>query len=90
VQTRAYDSDDLRLLSAALSAAIGVVRNCAGGPLSPTETSNFNTRLARNLMNAFDSGERDPGALERAALQGVLWESSIELNGAAGNFRSAS
>jgi hypothetical protein len=41
-------------------------------------------------MEVFDSGERDPTALERAALQGVLWASSIELNGEAGNFRSAS
>jgi hypothetical protein len=84
VQTYAYDSDDLRLLSVALSAAMGVVRNYAGGPLSPTETSDFNARLARNLMEVFDSGERDSAALERAALQGVLWASSIELNGAAG------
>ena len=81
VQTRAYDSDDLRLLSAALSAAMGAVRKYAGGPLSETETSNFSTRLARNLMKVFDSGERDPAALERAALRGVLWASSIELNG---------
>jgi hypothetical protein len=46
--------------------------------------SDFTTRLARNLMQVFDSGERDPGALERAALQGVLWASTIELNGAVG------
>jgi hypothetical protein len=80
VQTYAYDSDDLRLLSAALSAAMGIVRNNAGGPLTSTETSDFTTSLARNLMQVFDSGERDPAALERAALQGVLWASTTELN----------
>jgi hypothetical protein len=88
VQTYAYDSDDLRLLSAALSAAMGVVRNYAGGPLTPTETSDFNRRLARNLMTFFDSGERDPAALERAALQGVLWAPATESNGAAGRGRT--
>jgi hypothetical protein len=88
VQTYAYDSDDLRLLSAALSAAMGVVRNYAGGPLSPTETSDFSTRLARNLMEVFDSGERGLPALERAALQGVLWASTTELNGAVGRSQS--
>jgi hypothetical protein len=80
VQSDAYDSNDLRLLSAALSAALGVVRNYAGGPLTPTETSDFSTRLAHNLMEVFDCGERDPEALERAALQGVLWATTAELN----------
>jgi hypothetical protein len=72
------------LLSAALSVEMGIVRNNAGGPLTSTETSDFSTRLARNLMQVFDSGERNPAALERAALQGILWPSTIELNVAAG------
>jgi hypothetical protein len=88
VQSYAYDSNDLRLLSAALSAAMGIVRSYAGGPLSPSETSDFSTRLAR--MEVFDSGERDPAALERAALLGVLWASSIELNGTRRRSQSAS
>jgi hypothetical protein len=78
----AYNSDDLRLLSAALSDALGIVRKSAGGPLTETETSDFSKRLADNLFKAFDSGERNPAGLKRAALQGVLWASSIELNGA--------
>jgi hypothetical protein len=90
VQTRAYDSDDLRLLSAALSAAMGVVRSNAGGLLTPTETSDFNTRLARNLMKVFDFGERDRAALERAALQDVVWAPSTELNAQVGRSQSAS
>jgi hypothetical protein len=89
VQSYAYDSNDLRLLSATLSAAMGIVRSYAGGPLTPSETSDFSTRLARNLMEIFDSGERDPAALERAALRGVLWASSIELNGSGRRSRSA-
>ena len=74
--------DDLRLLSAALSDALGLVQKSAGGPLTETETSDFRERLAANLFVVFDSGERDPAALKRAALKGVLWASRIEMNGA--------
>jgi hypothetical protein len=81
VQYSAYDSDDLCLLSAALSEALGLVRKSAGGPLTETETSDFSERLAANLFRVFDSGERDPAALKRAALKGVLWESKIEMKG---------
>jgi hypothetical protein len=76
MQNSAYDSDDLRLLSAAHSAALEVIRHVAGGPLTPTEISDFSRRLAQNLMNVFDAGERNPVALRHAALKGVLWEPS--------------
>jgi len=66
-----YDSDDLRLLSAALSDALGLVQKSAGGPLTETETSDFSKKLAANLMAVFDNGEREPAALMRAALRGV-------------------
>jgi hypothetical protein len=82
VQFSGYHFDDLRLLSAALSSALGIVRNYAGGPLTETETSDFTKRLADNLMKVFDSGERDSAALNRAALKGILWASNIELSGA--------
>ena len=70
-----YDFDDLCLLSAALSDALGLVQKSVGGPLTETETSDFRERLAANLFLAFDFGERDPAALKRAAIKGVLWTS---------------
>jgi hypothetical protein len=60
----AYDSDALRLLSAALSDALGILRKSAGGLLTETETSDSSKRLADNLFRAFDSGERNPAALK--------------------------
>jgi hypothetical protein len=63
VEFSAYDSDDLCLLSAALFEALGLVRKSAGGPL--TETLDFSKRLADNLFSVFDSGEREPAALQR-------------------------
>lgn len=70
-----YEPDAVRLLSAALSDALEDVRESAGGPLTEIETTDFTKRLADNLMRAFDFGERDPAALKRAALRGILYES---------------
>jgi hypothetical protein len=56
----------------ALSDALEVVRESAGGALTETETSDFTKRLADNLLTAFDTGERDPAALKRSALRGIL------------------
>jgi len=67
----AYDSDALRLLSAALSEALESVRKSAKRPLTESETAGFSKRLAAQLMEVFDRGERDPAALKRAALQGI-------------------
>ena len=53
MQFSAYESDDLCLLSAALSEALGLVRKSAGGSLTKTETSDFSERLAVNLFRAF-------------------------------------
>ena len=79
LQSQAYDSDDLRLLSAARSAALAAVRKSAGGPLTETEISDFSERIAASPFRAFNSGERDPAALNLAALQGILTESGIKL-----------
>ena len=76
MQSSAYDSDDLRLFSAVHSDALKAIQEVAGGPLVPTEMSDFSRRLAQNLMSVFDAGERNPIALRRAALKGVLWEQS--------------
>ena len=67
----AYDSDALRVLSAALSDTLDILRKSAGRPLTETETSDLSRKLAANLMAAFDDGKREPSALRRAALHGV-------------------
>ena len=71
-----YDPDDVRLLSAALSDALEVVRKSASAPLTETETAHFTKRLAVNLMRDFDSGEREPAALKEGALRGILFQVS--------------
>jgi hypothetical protein len=76
VQFSAYDSDDLHVLSTALSDALEDVRRSAGGLLTEAETSDFSKRLADSLLKVFDSGERDPATLKRAALQGVAIRST--------------
>jgi hypothetical protein len=68
----AYDADDIRLLSAALAEALKWLERSIGHLLTEAETANISPRLARNLMNAFDGGERDPAALRDAALKGFL------------------
>ena len=64
----AYDSDALRVPSAALSDTLDTLRKSAGRPLTEIETSDLSRKLAANLMAAFDDGKRDPAALRRAAL----------------------
>ena len=68
----AYDSHAIRLLSAALSDALEVVRATLGGRLTEDEASDFTKKLAENLLRVFDSGERDPAALKQAALEGIF------------------
>jgi len=63
-----YNSDGVRLLSAALCDALELVRRASGQP----ETSAITNRLVENLKETHDSGERDPKALKRAAVQGIF------------------
>jgi hypothetical protein len=67
----AYDSDDIRLLSTAMSDALETAGKSENRPLSEIETANFSRRIAENLMRVFDSGEREPSALKRAAFEGI-------------------
>jgi hypothetical protein len=67
----AYDSDALRVLSAALSDTLDTLRKSMGREFTETETSTFSKKLTANLMAAFDDGKREPAALRRAALAGV-------------------
>jgi hypothetical protein len=68
----AYNSNGVRPLSAAHSEAMGLVQRASGHSLSEIGTSAVSTKLVNNLMKTHDSGERDPKALKRAALEGIF------------------
>jgi hypothetical protein len=68
----AYNSSGVRALSNAYADAVGYARSAMPRKLSEQEQSLLSQRVTRNLMDAHDAGERDPEALRRAALQGVL------------------
>jgi hypothetical protein len=68
----AYGSDALRLLAPALNDALAILDKSASRDLTDAEKVQFRTSVARNLMDAYDAGERDPTALSRASLRGIL------------------
>jgi hypothetical protein len=68
----AYNSSGARALSNAYADALKFARTAMPRKLSEQEQTLLNQRVTRNLMDAHDAGERDPEALRRAALQGVL------------------
>jgi hypothetical protein len=68
----AYNSDGVRLLSGVLADAMISARKTVGHQLSEAEGSELNKRLVRGLAEAHDSGERNPDALERAALRSAF------------------
>lgn len=68
----AYNSDGVRMLSMALSEALASVRQAAARPLSEADAFRISKALASTLMRVHDSGERNPEALKRAALNGVF------------------
>ncbi len=65
-----YDSAGIRLLSVAHAAAIADIETSLGEPLTEAEKRALSPVIIENLMDAYDGGERDSGALKRAALQG--------------------
>ncbi len=68
----AYGSNALRVLTAALSEALAILDKSASRDLTGAQKAHFRNSVARNLMDAYDSGERDPTALNRAALRGLF------------------
>jgi hypothetical protein len=68
----AYDPDALRVLTRALFEALAVLNKSAPRTLTGAEKAHFRNSIARNLMDAYDAGERDPAALNRAAFRGVF------------------
>ena len=72
MQFSPYNSSGVRALSNAYADALGFALAALPRKLSDQEEVTLSRRLTRNLMDAHDSGERDPEALRRAALQGVL------------------
>ena len=67
----AYKSFGVRVLSNAHSDALGHVHSSLPRRLDKRAEALLSKQLTRNLMDAHDSGERDPDALRRAALRGV-------------------
>ena len=67
-----YDSHALRLLSEALNDVWPDVERYWPTPLSPAESADIKHKIAQNLTRSYDNGEREPEALRRAALKGVL------------------
>ena len=65
-------SAGVRVLSTAHSDALGYVVSVLPDKLDEREQAILSKRLTRNLLDAHDSGERDPEALRSAALRGVL------------------
>jgi hypothetical protein len=68
----AYGSDALRVLAPALNCALAILDKSASRDLTDAEKVQFRTSVARNLMDAYDAGERDPTALGRAAPRGIF------------------
>jgi len=68
----AYNSSGVRALSNAYADAVGFAHSALPRKLSEQEQALMRQRVTRNLMDAHDAGERDPEALRRAALRGVL------------------
>jgi hypothetical protein len=67
-----YDSDALRILTRALFEALAIIDDSAPRILTSSEKARFRSSVAGNLMDAYDAGERDPKALNRAALRGLF------------------
>lgn len=65
-------SPALSVLSDAYAAALGYARSTSPRILSQREDANLSRQITLNLLDAHDSGVRDPAALSRAALQGVV------------------
>jgi hypothetical protein len=70
--TSSYDAKDIRLLSSAFFAALESLQKTTGIAFTEDQTSDFGRRLGQNLMESFERGERDPAALESAALGGIF------------------
>jgi hypothetical protein len=66
-----YDVHGLRLLSHAHSEAMASLQKRLGRPFSDSEDAYLSSRLVENLSKAYDSGVREPSALQAAALYRV-------------------
>jgi hypothetical protein len=67
-----HDSDALRVLKRALFEAFATINDWAPRILTSSEKAYFRSSVAGNLSDAYDAGERDPRALNLAALQGLF------------------
>jgi hypothetical protein len=67
----AYDSAALRMLSTALSEAVGLVRKSVNPRYGEAEISRIEAMLVQRLTKAYDGGERNPDTLNKLALEQV-------------------
>jgi hypothetical protein len=59
------------MLAIMLALAVDALEQTSSKPFSKTEKSDLSKILMRNLLAAFDAGERDPVALKGRTLAGV-------------------
>jgi hypothetical protein len=68
----AYGSNALRTLTSTLSEALAVLDKSTARAMNGAEKAHFRNSVARNLMDAYDCGERDPKALNQLGLRGLF------------------
>ena len=67
----AYDREALRLLSGVLFDVKRTIESWAVRPFTEGERTDVTRAVADRLMRVFDTGERDPRTLKRAAMEGL-------------------
>jgi hypothetical protein len=66
-----YDVHGLRLLSRVHSESMAILQKRLGRPFSDSEDADLSSRLVQNLSKAYDSGVREPSALQVGAIYRV-------------------
>jgi hypothetical protein len=69
----AYDSEAIRVISDALAGALLELEGMAQRRFADAEKAGFSTRIAHDLLEAYDSGERSPEMLNRIALPAIKY-----------------
>ena len=63
-----YDTASIDILSSALGAALSELDLARGRTLTKREKADLSRRLSRRLIEAFETGERNPATLKRSSL----------------------
>jgi hypothetical protein len=67
----AYDCESIRVTSEALTGALLALEGKMRRRLEEAEKAEFSARITRNLLEAYDSGERSSETLNRIALSAM-------------------